>query len=137
MLDYFLISRSISPKIEIYSRKKILYPVPINFSFYKILNVEEAEKYNVNKLINWDNLKEIRDKYDLPFKIVEKNKGLQLIYNSGFDGRVSFYQWKENINILFFQKAKKINYSIEDILKYSDGETAIKFLKEKGIFTIK
>lgn len=89
--------------------------------------------------ITWDNLQEVYYKYGvfLPFNIWNfKRTGLYVSFFSHrpFDKNTAdIYKKRNDLNITLKISYRKYSPSLKEIFKWHDGETAIKYLIERGI----
>ena len=90
-------------------------------------------------LVNWDNLSEVYQRMGgcLPFHCYKCNKGHKVCF---FDGSVfnkayrDIKEWKSPLNISIVIKYAEIeSMSIQEILRWHDGEKAIQYLIERGL----
>lgn len=90
-------------------------------------------------LVNWDNLSEIYRRMGgcLPFHYYQFSKGRKVYF---FEGSVfnkdfrDIKEWKSPLNISVVIKHAEIeNMSIQEVLRWHDGEKAIQYLIERGL----
>lgn len=87
--------------------------------------------------ITWKNLNEINDKYGLScaFNIWNCRKGRKIEF---FSWRSAIKEWKTtDFNLELRISYTPYNASIEDIMKYWDGDKAIQYLVERGLTVVK
>ena len=95
---------------------------------------EEEAIQNKTFHLNWDNVEEIQKQYSvyLGFNIFKKKKGRVIDF---FGKAKSIKEWKsKELNLRFEIHFKEMpSPSIAEILKYSDGEKAIRYLNQLGL----
>lgn len=112
--------------------------------------IEESEKPEIQNIsVDWDNLDEIEHKYLLEsrFVVYNRKKGRVVSFShrdwpGGF--RKNFKDFKDvrewtgcDLNITLQIEYIEYNPSINEVLKYWDGERAIKYLVERGLSIVK
>lgn len=95
---------------------------------------EEGAVENKIFHLNWDNIEEIQKQYGayLGFNIWEKKKGRVISF---FGWNKDIKEWKtKELNLIFEILYMEVTPpSIAEILKYSDGEKAIRYLNQLGL----
>lgn len=98
-----------------------------------IIQEEEASQ-DEKFLLDWNNVEEMSKRFGvyLAFSIWEKKKGRVLDF---FGKAKNIKEWKsKELNLRFEIHFKEIpSPSIAEILKYSDGEKAIRYLNQLGL----
>jgi len=93
-------------------------------------------------LVDWDNLSEIYHRMGgcLPFHYCQYNKGRKVYFFEGSIFNKDFRdikEWKSPLNITIIIKHAEIeNMSIQEVLRWHDGEKAIQYLVERGFAVI-
>lgn len=95
---------------------------------------EEETIQNKTFRLNWDNVEEIQKQYGVyfGFNIWKKKKGRVISF---FGWTKDIKEWKsKELNLIFEILYMEVTPpSIAEILKYSDGEKAIKYLNQLGL----
>lgn len=94
---------------------------------------EEEAAQNEKFLLDWGNVEEMSKKFGvcLGFDVLNKRKGRVLKF---FGMTKDIKEWKtKELNLRFEIQFKEMCPSIAEILKYSDGEKAIKYLNQLGL----
>lgn len=96
--------------------------------------LEDESKISKDEYFNitWDNAQTIKDKYSIftGFSIHQTAKGKTIkCYNMG----KTIKEWKQTPCMELTVIYTKLNPSIDTILKWHNGEEAIKYLIERGI----
>lgn len=99
--------------------------------------ISEIEFIDVEKEYDWNNISELfeenKNEYK-NFKLLNTKKGKKLsIYDYCDFKNFTLVEWKDNLKFKLVSKYIKRNLSIEEILKYPDGDVAIKYLVERGM----
>lgn len=99
--------------------------------------ISEIEFIDVEKEYDWNNISELfeenKNEYK-NFKLLNTQKGKKLsIYDCCDFKNFTLVEWKDNLKFKLVSKYIKRNLSIEEILKYPDGDVAIKYLVERGM----
>lgn len=111
---------------------------PLTISKYCVLK-EESEVEDITSYFSWENFEKIEnDPVLLPLFFVRKSKKGRIIYfKERWDSypRKTIKEWKTDINFkVTITNTETKNFSIEDILNYPDGEIAIKYLIQQGVY---
>lgn len=97
--------------------------------------ISEIEFINVEKEYDWNNISELFEENKnvyKNFKLLNTKKGKKLcIYDCCYFKNFTLVEWKNNLKLKLIFKYIKRDPSIEKILKYPDGEVAIKYLVER------
>lgn len=101
---------------------------------YNTAIIQEEESAQDKKfLLDWNNVEEMSKRFGayLGFSIWKRRKGRVI----EFLGRISdIKEWKsKELNLRFEIRYKEMSPSIAEILKYSDGEKAIRYLNQLGL----
>lgn len=99
--------------------------------------ISEIEFIDIEKEYDWNNISELfeenKNEYK-DFKLLNTKKGKKLcIYDCCHFKKFTLVEWKDNLKFTLASKYIKQNPSIEEILKYPDGDVAIKYLVERGM----
>lgn len=103
-------------------------------SYSGITIQEEGAVQNKTFYLNWNNIEEIQKQYGvyLGFSIRKKKKG-RVISFFGWTNDIKEWRTKE-LNLIFEILYMEVTpSSIAEILKYSDGEKAIRYLNQLGL----
>ena len=95
---------------------------------------EEGTIQNQTFHLNWDNIEEIQKQYGayLGFNIFKKKKGRAISF-FGWNNDIKEWKTKE-LNLIFEILYMEVTSpSIAEILKYPDGEKAVKYLNQLGL----
>ena len=105
----------------------------INNSIGHVILDETASTETQHIPITWENLDEVNNKYGLScaFNVWNYHKGRIIEF---FSLRPAIKEWKTtNFNLELRISYTPYNASIEDIMKYWEGDKAIQYLVERGL----
>lgn len=117
-------------RIKLYHNSDIFYAG----SYGLVLTSGTLNSYKED--ITWENLDEYFRKGRLPFSsYYNRKKGKIFSYGDRFvdSDYFSAKEWEESLNIQIEYDFLPVNPSIEEIMKYPDGEQAIQYLVERGL----
>lgn len=99
--------------------------------------ISEIKFIDVEKEYDWNNISELFEENKnvyKNFKLLNTKKGKKLcIYDCCHFKNFTLAEWKDNLKFKLVSKYIKRNPSLEEILKYPDGDVAIKYLVERGM----
>lgn len=109
----------------------------INNSIGHVILDETAATETQHIPITWESLDEVNDKYGLScaFNVWNYHKGRIIEF---FSLRPAIKEWKTtDFNLELRISYTPHNASIEDIIKYYEGDKAIQYLVERGLKVVK
>lgn len=121
-------------------RRKIRFELADNPLVHDCLTdiflAEEIPK-NIEKYITWENLDNFQYHSIFRHSIRETKKGRKLIwYYNSFD-KITFKEWKKQLNLHLTVEYDETTISINELLKISDSEKVLQYLIEHGINFLK
>lgn len=99
--------------------------------------ISEIKFIDVEKEYDWNNISELFEENKnvyKNFKLLNTKKGKKLyIYDCCHFKNFKLVEWKDNLKFKLISKYIKRDPSIEEILKYPDGDMAIEYPVERGM----
>lgn len=123
--------RSYSMEISVIVNNNLVYRT------FTPMFIDKIEFIDLEKEYDWNNISELfeanKNEYK-NFKLLNTKKGKKLcIYDCCHFKNFTLVEWKDNLKLKLISKYIKRDPSIEEILKYPDGDMAIKYLVERGM----
>lgn len=93
----------------------------------------ETQPEDYTEELTWENLIEKHSVHGIeyPFSIWKFKRGFRVSFFDTFQKDIK--QWKEPLNLSIEHKYTLYTPSIDEVLKFPDGEKAIRYLVERGI----